>query len=61
MVEDENVDNGLGGEGDDKGGVRVLLEPSLLVSVYHMTRLSLTFNTDLGMTLQSQYCTQVYH
>ena len=55
------MDNGLGGEGDDKGGVRVLLEPSLLVSVYHMTRLSLTFNTDLGMTLQSQYCTQVYH
>ena len=35
------VDNGLGGEGDENEGVG-LLEPSLLVNVYHMTRLSLS-------------------
>ena len=33
----------------------MLLEASLLVSIYHMTRLSLTFNTGLQMTLK--YCT----
>ena len=52
MVENENVDNGLGGEGDDKRGCEGVVEPSLLVSVYHMTRLSLTISTGLGMTLQ---------
>ena len=35
----------------------MLIEASLLVSVYHTTRHSLIFSTGLGMTLQSQYCT----
>ena len=39
----------------DKRGV--LSKTSLLVSVYHMTRLSLIFSTGLQMTLQSQYST----
>ena len=49
MVEDENVGNGLGGEGDDKRGGEGVVG---IVSVYHMTRLSLIFSTGLGMTLQ---------
>ena len=47
----------MGLEVDLEGGEIVLPEPSLLVNVYHITRLSLTFSTGLGMTLQSQYCT----
>ena len=41
----------------DKRGRRVLTETSLLVSIYHITRLSPIFSTGLQMTLQSQYCT----
>ena len=37
----------------------MLIEASLLVSVYHMTWLSLTFSTGLGITLQSQYTVHV--
>ena len=42
---------------DKRGCDGVVGNKLIIVSVYHMTRLSLIFSTGLGMTLQSQYCT----
>ena len=40
---------------DKRGWEGVVGSKSKLISVYHMTKLSLIFSTGLGMTLQSQY------
>ena len=47
--EDEN--------GDERGWEGVVRSKLIIVSVFHTIRVSLIFNTGLGMTLaESQYC-----
>ena len=61
MVEDENVDNGLGGEGDDKRGCEGVVGTKLIRECLSHDQALSNIQHRPGNDITAQYSTQVYH